>query len=302
MPVRISISNKSTYHDVHAQVWASCQRFMREDNMDYEHCPYRIHLTTSTMSTIEDELLDTHGFVDFKVFKNQTLVAVFDGATYLDYVDKHLTEQVDQSHHSILRRDSDVGARKAIPIRQCFEKFAEKEQLSAEDLWYCSKCKERLQAFKKLDVWSLPDVLILHLKRFSYIQGYSIQREKIEDLVTFPLTDFDLSDLIKGPVDQQAPPIYDLYAVSEHTGGLGGGHYTACAKNFKNDAWYGFNDSSVSTIHQDDLESTVVSSRAYVLFYKRRTGRLRWAGAPSPRPLSPLLPPPADSSPLNTEE
>lgn len=25
--------------------------------------------------------------------------------------------------------------------------------------------------------------------------------------------------------------IYDLYAVSNHFGGLGGGHYTACAKN-----------------------------------------------------------------------
>jgi len=25
------------------------------------------------------------------------------------------------------------------------------------------------------------------------------------------------------------PQIYDLFAVSEHFGGMGGGHYTACA-------------------------------------------------------------------------
>ena len=31
-------------------------------------------------------------------------------------------------------------------------------------------------------------------------------------------------------------PIYDLYAISNHYGGLGGGHYTAFAKN--GDQWF----------------------------------------------------------------
>ena len=31
-----------------------------------------------------------------------------------------------------------------------------------------------------MDIWSLPDVLILHLKRFSYVQSYFVTREKIE--------------------------------------------------------------------------------------------------------------------------
>ena len=31
--------------------------------------------------------------------------------------------------------------------------------------------------------------------------------------------------------------IYDLFAVSEHIGGLGGGHYTAKARNPRNKAW-----------------------------------------------------------------
>jgi len=59
-------------------------------------------------------------------------------------------------------------------------------------------------------------------------------------------------------------PIYDLYAVSNHYGGLGGGHYTAYAKN--NDKWYDFNDSSVRSVS----ESSIVGSGAYILFYKRR--------------------------------
>jgi ubiquitin carboxyl-terminal hydrolase 4/11/15 len=44
---------------------------------------------------------------------------------------------------------------------------------------------------------------------------------------------------------------------------MGGGHYTAYAKN--KDAWYDFNDSSVSKVKS----SEVISSAAYMLFYKR---------------------------------
>lgn len=50
-------------------------------------------------------------------------------------------------------------------------------------------------------------------------------------------------------------------------GGLGGGHYTAYAKNFIDNKWYDFNDSSVTPVADP---SRVVSSVAYVLFYRRR--------------------------------
>jgi len=60
---------------------------------------------------------------------------------------------------------------------------------------------------------------------------------------------------------------YDCFAVSNHSGGLGGGHYTAYVKCKINDQykWYDFNDSSVH-----DQGDNVVSSSAYVLFFRRR--------------------------------
>ena len=61
--------------------------------------------------------------------------------------------------------------------------------------------------------------------------------------------------------------MYDLYAVSNHFGGMGGGHYTAYAKNNINGKWYDFNDSFVSEC--SNLEN-VVTDAAYVLFYRRR--------------------------------
>lgn len=58
-------------------------------------------------------------------------------------------------------------------------------------------------------------------------------------------------------------PEYELYAISNHYGGLGGGHYTAYAKN--RDKWFEFNDSSVSSASESDLKG----SGAYMLFYRR---------------------------------
>lgn len=43
--------------------------------------------------------------------------------------------------------------------------------------------------------------------------------------------------------DQQL--IYDLYAVSNHYGGLDGGHYTAYCKNPVANEWFDFDDSQV---------------------------------------------------------
>lgn len=61
--------------------------------------------------------------------------------------------------------------------------------------------------------------------------------------------------------------IYDLYAISNHFGGLGGGHYTAFAKNKFDNEWYNFDDSHVTQI--TDV-SQLLTSAAYVLFYEKR--------------------------------
>jgi ubiquitin carboxyl-terminal hydrolase 4/11/15 len=45
--------------------------------------------------------------------------------------------------------------------------------------------------------------------------------------------------------------MYDLYAISNHSGGLGGGHYTAYVKNFKNNQWFKMNDSRTSRAADD---------------------------------------------------
>lgn len=82
------------------------------------------------------------------------------------------------------------------------------------------------QASKKLDLWRLPEILVVHLKRFSYTKYW---KNKLETFVDFPIDDFDLSNHVTQK-SKEACNRYMLYAISNHYGGMGGGHYTAFAK------------------------------------------------------------------------
>ena len=100
------------------------------------------------------------------------------------------------------------------------------------------------------------------MKRFSYSRVY---RDKLDILVDFPLQSLDMGEyLLNNPNNDSK--IYDLIAVANHYGGLGGGHYTAYAKNCHTGGWHYFDDSNVSQASEDN----VVSKAAYVLFYERR--------------------------------
>ncbi|KAI4310628.1 hypothetical protein MLD38_035592 [Melastoma candidum] len=148
----------------------------------------------------------------------------------------------------------------SISLYTCLEAFLKEEPLGPEDMWYCPECKEHRQASKKLDLWRLPEVLVVHLKRFSFSQW---QKNKLETFVEFPIDDFDLSSYIAN----RRPHFscrYVLYAISNHYGGLGGGHYTAFLR-LAGDRWYEFDDERVNPISTESLKT----SSAYVLFYRR---------------------------------
>lgn len=69
---------------------------------------------------------------------------------------------------------------------------------------------------------------------------------KLSTTVDFPIDGLDLSKFVKGQKGENM--IYDCYAVSNHFGNMGFGHYTAYAKNPNDNKWYQFDDSRVSVI------------------------------------------------------
>ena len=163
-----------------------------------------------------------------------------------------------------------------ISLKECLEKFTEGEQLDENNAWYCPNCKKHVCALKMLALWTVPDILIVHLKRFTYeVRSHGVVRKKIEDTVSFPIDKLDMRPYILGPIDEEAPPIYELFGVSEHSGSTANsGHYTASVRNSKDHNWYRYNDSHVGSTSGD----ASVTGGAYLLFYQRRKGSAKWAG------------------------
>ncbi|KAL4090510.1 hypothetical protein QTP88_025329 [Uroleucon formosanum] len=140
-------------------------------------------------------------------------------------------------------------------LSDCLQLYLNGESICG---WHCPKCKRSRDATKKLDIMRLPPYLIIHLKRFSS-NGY-----KKNSNVEFPKMNLDMSNFINGLEHRNWK--YCLYGVSNHSGSLDGGHYTAsCLKNSLN-KWYKFDDVRVYEIDS----STICSSEAYILFYCRK--------------------------------
>jgi ubiquitin carboxyl-terminal hydrolase 4/11 len=155
-------------------------------------------------------------------------------------------------------------SQKATTVAECIEKYCQMEQLEESEMWYCDQCKEHVRAWKQFHLYRAPPILIIHLKRFHY-SASTHRRDKIDHLIDFPLKGLDLTkEVMHWSEDEKT--IYDCYAVSNHYGGLGGGHYTAYAMS-TDGVWCHFDDSRVTT-GIDPGE--VVSSAAYVLYYRRR--------------------------------
>ncbi|CAL5193283.1 unnamed protein product [Lathyrus oleraceus] len=148
-----------------------------------------------------------------------------------------------------------------LSLYTCLEAFLREEPLVPEDMWYCPKCKERRQASKKLDLWRLPEVLVIHLKRFSYSRS---MKHKLETFVNFPIHDFDLTNYIANKNNSRRQ-VYELYALTNHYGSMGSGHYTSHIKLLDENRWYNFDDSHISLISEDEVNTAA----AYVLFYRR---------------------------------
>jgi len=176
--------------------------------------------------------------------------------------------------------------KKDMTLSQCFDQFARPEKLDKDNKWYCSKCKDHFRATKCLEFWKIPDVLIVHLKRFKYRGGMGMfmggGSNKISSYVDFPTRDLDMTSYVlsssekEEEEDNKKSYVYDLYAVTNHYGRIGYGHYTAFARDISDSKskrmlspWYGFDDEQCRSLSSCD-ESEIKTSAAYLLFYLRR--------------------------------
>ena len=130
----------------------------------------------------------------------------------------------------------------AVTLEECLDAFSKEEKIPEA---YCSRCKDFRVQTKRMSLWRLPPVMIIHLKRFQFTQT---MRRKLRDLVVFPTEGLDLSrimatDTLSSAVDGmttkdnkditqngfsseelkdtgRSEMFYDLYGVVHHQGAL----------------------------------------------------------------------------------
>uniref|UniRef100_A0A8C9VLJ9 Ubiquitin carboxyl-terminal hydrolase n=1 Tax=Scleropages formosus TaxID=113540 RepID=A0A8C9VLJ9_SCLFO len=143
-------------------------------------------------------------------------------------------------------------------LQDCLKLFSKEEKLTDSNRVFCRHCKAHRDSTKKLEIWKVPPILLVHLKRFSYEGRW---KQKLQTAVDFPLENLDLTQYVIGPRHNLKK--YNLIGVSNHYGGLDGGHYTAYCKNAQKQRWFKFDDHEVLDISA----SSVKTSAAYIFFY-----------------------------------
>ncbi|XP_071513208.1 uncharacterized protein [Panulirus ornatus] len=215
----------------------------------------------------------------------------------LEAKEKYIVDDVDHVdvHSSVKDLKENPQQCASVSLHQCLQLHTSAEKLGCGDAWHCPTCNRKQQVVKRLMLWSAPQILVIHLKRFR--QGtLQSNSSKLSTAVRFPLSGFDISEHVaskpnnthsnssvdssvlggvwspwkrpKRLIPHSDDNVYDLYAVCYHHGkDMQGGHYTAMCKNTADNKWYSYDDSKVEAASEDQ----VVTPDAYILFYQRRS-------------------------------
>ena len=170
-------------------------------------------------------------------------------------------------------------------IRDCLRSYCAEEMLAGDEVWKCPSCRCEREATKQISITRLPQVLVVHFKRFSASKTESAR--KVHTPIDFPLhglnmepymADTRLEPNIDGSVDQAiTPPFqYDAYAVMRHLGQTGnGGHYISLVRDTSRGCWRKFDDEKATDFDPHKLrpEQRLQNEQAYIVFYGRSAAR-----------------------------
>lgn len=202
-------------------------------------------------------LLEDRAWKRYMDFNYSTIVTTFQGQ-YMSTLTCLNCKKSSSTFNSLMFLSVPIPDN-ATNLDDCLAKYIEKETLTGNNGWDCPSCKRKTDASKQLMLTRLPNILLIHLKRF-YFQGPF--RNKITKNINFPLKNLNLQQYTKN-LGNNAVSNYNLFAISNHYGTLSGGHYTAFVRDNPN--WISFDDSRVSPIS----ESKIKTNAAYILFYER---------------------------------
>ena len=144
-------------------------------------------------------------------------------------------------------------------IYECLDDFIKEEQIDKDNMILCDFCGMKNKAHKKMNISSMPEILVIHLKRFM-VNNYGVITRKISSMVKYPL-ELDITIYGEGELGK-----YKLFGVNMHHSighnNADYGHYTSIIKNRCNNKWYHYDDNrDVEEVNCHEHKN------AYMLFY-----------------------------------
>jgi ubiquitin C-terminal hydrolase len=159
--------------------------------------------------------------------------------------------------------DLQLGLNDCRKVIDCLQRFTKLETIEQSDAYLCQKCKRESKATKQFLIHTLPNILVLQLKRFNSLST------KLSEHIAFDMK-LDMSPFLsRKPLGGEEGGIYDLYGVLVHRGSSAKrGHYYSFVKH-KHNEWMKLDDEKCEPVSA----SEVLEQSAYILFYSRRVTR-----------------------------
>lgn len=166
-----------------------------------------------------------------------------------------------------LLKNSDMSKKKETRLEEMLASFFDYSFFSRKKHGYqCEKCKkDSTHAFKKYYMFTPPKVLVLCVKKFAKSKMSLFGRwMKSSVNVTYPeYLNLHKYLINRNKSEDKDRAYYKLLGVVNHSGGLGGGHYTSYIR--KNEQWYYISDS----YYKESSLKSALSADAYLVFYEK---------------------------------
>ena len=144
-------------------------------------------------------------------------------------------------------------------IIDSLKNYFKTEIMTGDNKIICEECKIKRICHKKLVMKTLPNILVISLKRFDY-NYTTMTKFKLNNYFEFPF-ELDLSEFtinnnknndIENLGNNNENNLYELTGITIHYGVSDYGHYYDLIKA-ENNKWYKFNDIYISEFNQNDI-------------------------------------------------
>ena len=140
-------------------------------------------------------------------------------------------------------------------IVESLKNYFKTEIMSGDNKIICEECKTKRICHKKLKLKSLPNILVISLKRFDY-DYRTMTKFKLNNYFEFPfelnISEFLIQENESSEKNGNDNNLYELTGITIHYGVSDYGHYYDLIKA-ANNKWYKFNDTFISEFSENDI-------------------------------------------------